>query len=150
MKYKPYISLNLARVRYGRDKTIFPEPVFVPEGCCKWCGKEVYQQGHDFCSLTCQGKFTDTIRKGRLWSSYINQLMRRDQFSCRDCGEFHAYQNDHGVYIPLADRDLLMYRVLDQSDHPDCLVTLCRDCFKDALECERKGYQKVFSYGIQW
>ena len=56
-------------------------------------------------------------------------------FTCQKCGEFHAFQNEYGVIIPIDDGKLNVHHILPVceggGDEPENLVTLCVDCHKE-------------------
>jgi 5-methylcytosine-specific restriction protein A len=61
-------------------------------------------------------------------------MIYRDNFTCQDCGEFHAMVNQFGMTIPIVDGDLQVHHILPVAsgggDEPSNLVTLCRNCHK--------------------
>lgn len=51
---------------------------------------------------------------------------------CKDCGEFHAYINRHGMAIPIDDGNMEVHHILPVAqgggDEAQNLVSLCRNC----------------------
>ena len=43
---------------------------------------------------------------------YSLRMEYRDNFTCQDCGEFHAYINKHGMPLPIDDGQLEVLFVL--------------------------------------
>lgn len=74
--------------------------------------------------------------------AYSLRILYRDNFTCQDCGEFHAHKNEHGIYIPIDDGKLNVHHIVPVSegggDEPTNLVTLCIDCHK-----KRHGKEKT-------
>lgn len=53
-------------------------------------------------------------------------------FICQDCGEFHAFHNEHGVFVPIDDGKLNVHHIVPVKDgggnEPSNLITLCIEC----------------------
>ena len=74
---------------------------------------------------------------------YSLRILYRDNFTCQKCGEFHAFQNEYGVAIPIDDGKLNVHHIVPVcnggGDEPENLVTLCVDCHKEI----HKKYMKM-------
>ena len=69
---------------------------------------------------------------GRTRGAYSLRILYRDNFTCQDCGEFHAYKNKHGIFLPIDDGQLHVHHIIPVAsgggDEPSNLITLCIDC----------------------
>lgn len=130
MKRKPLISLYIAVEKYGY-RTV-PRPQLVPDGSCQWCGKPIVgTRRKSFCSKECSTDFHRLVTWGRTRGAYSNQIVWRDNLTCQDCGEFLAFKNELGIYIPLeVGAEVHHIRPVEAGgdDSPDNLVTLCHSC----------------------
>lgn len=128
---RPLPALWVAQERYGFEPV--RRPRYVPEGRCEWCGGELPKGCTSLCSDECRRLFNLAVT----WNArggYAKHILRRDNFTCQDCGEFHAVQNQHGVYVPTADGELEIHHIKPVSqgggDEPENLVTLCKCCHR--------------------
>lgn len=84
-----------------------------------------------FCS-DCGYAFRKKTVWGRTRDAYSLRILYRDNFTCQDCGEFHAYKNEHGVFLPIDDGKLQVHHIVPVSsgggDEPSNLITLCANC----------------------
>lgn len=68
--------------------------------------------------------------------SYSLRILYRDNFTCQDCGEFNAFKNEHGIYIPIDNGNLNVHHIKfvcdgdGGGDEPENLITLCKNCHK--------------------
>lgn len=129
---RPFPSLYEAIKAYGEDRVYYDQPQYVEDGYCKWCGKKIENKRRkSFCCDECSQKFARFTVWQRGRDAYSLRILYRDNFTCRDCGEFKAYKNEHGVYIPI-DSGLEVHHIIPVSeggnDDPDNLITLCHDC----------------------
>lgn len=57
-----------------------------------------------------------------------------DNFTCQDCGEFHALINNFNMPVPIDDGQLEVHHILPVSkgggDEQQNLITLCKKCHK--------------------
>ncbi len=128
---KPLISLRKARTLY--DFRPIRRPRFADVGQCEWCGQALSGKQTSFCTDKCRRMFTNlTVWKSR--GGYAQHILRRDGFACQDCGDFHALENRHGIYVPSSDGELDIHHILPISeggtDCPENLVTLCKECHR--------------------
>lgn len=126
---RPLPSLWVAKEQYGFEPV--RRPRYVPEGRCEWCGGPLPKGCKSLCSDACRRHFNLAVT----WNArggYAKHILRRDNFTCQDCGEFHAMQNQHGQYIPTSDGELEIHHIKPVSrgggDEPGNLVVLCKRC----------------------
>ncbi len=141
MDRKPLIPLSTAQQLYGVEKTTFIRPRYVPEGSCEWCGSPLpNKRRKSCCSEECTRWFgiaTCSLFYANQGSAggYRNHIMRRDNYTCQICGEFHAEINKNGIPLPTTDGHLHIHhkiRVIDGgTDNPDNLITVCDGCHKE-------------------
>lgn len=131
-KRRPLPSLSYAIKKYGFEPLMRPR--YAPNGKCEWCGKVLTGRRTSVCCDDCRRVFSDAVT----WHSrggYGQHILRRDNFTCQDCGEFHAYLNSNGLYVPASDGELEIHHIVPVSvgggDEPGNLVTLCKQCHKD-------------------
>lgn len=129
-KRRPLPSLCRASEQYG-DVTVI-RPQYVPDGLCQWCGEPITERRR---KTTCSDKCKWAFDKAATWEArggYAKHLLRRNNFTCQDCGEFHAMKNKHGVYVPTSDGELEIHHIVlvseGGSDAPGNLVALCKAC----------------------
>lgn len=132
-KRRPFPSLYVAKAAYG-ERIFFPKPSYVEDGHCPWCGKPVTSKHRTYCCDDCRKKFADVTVWNRGRDAYSLRILYRDNFTCQDCGEFHAYKNANGIYVPIDDGQLQVHHVIPVSegggDEPENLLTLCKNCHK--------------------
>ena len=138
MRRKPLIGLCEATRLYGSVSV--PRPRYVPDGCCEWCGQPITNKRRtSCCSAECTRNFntaTSTVYYANIGSrgGYGNHIMRRDNYTCQDCGEFHARYNSVLIPLPTTDGKLEIHHIkpvqFGGNDAPDNLVVLCKDCHK--------------------
>lgn len=131
---RPFPSLYKARELYGDAAVSFYKPSFEKEGQCPWCGSQVQNKRRRFCSDECRRQFDNATVWNRGRDPYSLRMIYRDNFTCQDCGEFHAMVNQFGMTIPIDDGNLQVHHILPVAsgggDEPSNLVTLCRNCHK--------------------
>lgn len=141
MKRKPLISLNQAQKLYGIAETTFIRPRYMPDGVCEWCGSPLLNKRRKSCCCEeCTRKFliaTSSIMYANTGSAggYRNHILRRDDYTCQKCGEFHRKINENGIPLPTTDGELDVHHIIPVSeggtDAPDNLITWCRKCHKE-------------------
>lgn len=135
-KRRPFPGICEAAKRWGFENVYFRKPQYVPDGHCPWCGKAVENKRRTYCSDECRQNFQNATVWNRGRDAYSTQILYRDNFTCQnpDCGEFHAFMNEHGIYVPCSDGNLEVDHILPVSccggDEPSNLRTLCSDCHK--------------------
>lgn len=131
-KRRPFPSLSNAIKMYGAENVYFDKPLYVEKGVCPWCGKPVLNKRRTYCSDECKRNYDNMTVWHRGRGPYSLRILYRDNFTCQDCGEFHAYQNKHGTYIPIDDGFLEVHHIIPVSmrggDEQQNLVTLCKKC----------------------
>lgn len=130
---RPFPALYEAIERYGHDAVMFYSPDYVEKGYCKYCGKKIENKRRfSFCSDKCSRDFNSITVWNRGRSAYPLRMLYRDNFTCQDCGEFHAFNNEYGIYLPIDDGQLEVHHVIPVSkgggDEPSNLITLCKEC----------------------
>ena len=142
---RPFPSMWEAVQRYGADNVYFSQPSFSGENQCPWCGGTVNGKRRRYCSEECKKAFQDMTVWHRGRDPYSLRMLYRDNFTCRDCGEFHAFVNEHGMQIPIDDGDLEVHHILPVSegggDEPGNLITLCKRCHRkrhDQMRIQRR------------
>ena len=132
-KRRPFPSMSNAVKAYG-IRVYFDKPKYFPDGVCPWCGKPVTNKRRTYCSDDCRRLFADMTVWHRGRDPYSLRILFRDNFTCQDCGAFHAYKNKYGMYVPIDDDGLEVHHILPVShgggDEPENLVTLCKNCHK--------------------
>ena len=118
----------------------YDRPKYVEDGKCLWCGNDIPQgtRSKQFCckeqSLEFNRATSSVYYASGADSGYRRQMFRRDNYTCQDCGELHAYQNEYGVYLPTTDGKLDLHHInpveYGGGDEPKNLITLCRECHK--------------------
>lgn len=130
---RPFPPLYGARKKWG-ERIFYPQPNYASAGCCRWCGKRLSGRRKSFCSDECSKHFNDITVWHRGRDPYSLRILYRDNFTCQDCGEFHAFRNEHGFYIPIDDGRLQVHHIKfvcnGGGDEPENLVTLCVECHK--------------------
>ena len=133
-KRRPFPALYEAKRTYGEDTVMFPCPKYEKKNHCPWCGKSVNNKRRRFCCNECAKAFQNATVWNRTRDAYSLRILYRDNFTCQDCGEFHALINEHGMIIPIDDRELEVHHVQPVSDgggdEPNNLRTLCKTCHK--------------------
>lgn len=133
-KRRPFPSLYNAVAAYGAENVCFEKPHYVDKGMCPWCGKPVAQKHRIYCCDEHKRQFDNMTVWNRRRDPYSLRILYRDNFTCQDCGEFHAYQNNWGVYLPIDDGQLEVHHILPVvdggGDEQTNLVTLCKACHK--------------------
>lgn len=132
---RPLPSLSEAVVKYGAENVYFDKPKYVEDGFCLWCGKQIASNRRkSYCSDECRINFQNMTVWHRGRGAYGTQILYRDNFTCQECGEFHADFNHLGVYTPVSDGQLDIHHIVPVSqgggDEPNNLITLCRECHK--------------------
>jgi len=121
---------------YPDDNIFYPMPDYRTEpNTCKWCGKPLKnkrQQSYD-CE-DCKKSFQGFTVWGRGVSALPYKILCRDNFTCTKCGQFGAYKNEHGLFIPCAiGLDVHHGIPVSQggTDHQSNLFTRCESCHKE-------------------
>lgn len=131
---RPFPAMYEAQKMFG-EKVWFQCPDYVESKHCKWCGKPLSGRRTSFCCDEHSKSFNDMTVWNRGRNPYSLRILYRDNFTCQKCGEFHAFQNEHGVIIPIDDGKLNVHHILPVceggGDEPENLVTLCIDCHKE-------------------
>lgn len=133
---KPLPGLLEAIRRYGEENVNFSPPKYVQPGYCRWCGKKIENKRRtSFCCDECSREYNNLTVWGRGRNAYSYKILCRDNFTCQDCGEFHAFQNEHSVCIPIDDGQLEVHHIKPVSegggDEPSNLITLCKNCHQE-------------------
>ena len=130
-KKRRFPSLSTAMKLYG-DRIFYKKPYYEKENQCPWCGGEVNNKRRRFCSNECSQDYAQFTVWNRTRDSYSLRILYRDNFTCQDCGEFHAFVNEHGMTIPIDDGQLEVHHIVPVScgggDEPENLITLCKRC----------------------
>lgn len=128
---RPFPSLGEAAKAYG-NQIFFEKPVYEKRGQCPWCGAEVTSKRRRFCCNDCRQNFDNATVWHRGRDAYSLRILYRDNFTCQDCGEFHAFRNNRGMYLPIDDGELEVHHIKfvcdGGGDEPENLVTLCKKC----------------------
>lgn len=131
-KRRPFPALYVARNLYGEEAVAYSAPHYEKENQCPWCGGEVNDKRRRFCCDECRQQFANMTVWNRGRDQYSLRMEYRDNFTCQDCGEFHAYINKHGMPIPIDDGQLEVHHItpvcVGGGDEPENLVTLCKEC----------------------
>lgn len=133
-KRRPFPALYKAVKMYGKNAVDYSAPQYEKENQCPWCGGDVNNKRRRFCCNDCRHRFNNMTVWNRGRDPYSLRILYRDNFTCQDCGEFHAYKNEYGMIIPIDDGQLEVHHILPVSlgggDEPKNLVTLCKSCHK--------------------
>ena len=128
---RPFTPLTEAAKLWG-DRVFYKQPQYVADKHCKWCGKELDGRRTAFCSNECSRLFNNMTVWNRGRDAYSLRILYRDNFTCQDCGEFNAFKNEYGIYIPIDNGNLNVHHIKYVSDgggdEPENLVTLCIKC----------------------
>lgn len=132
---RPFPSLYKAVEMYGEGNVYFPKPHYEKENQCPWCGKEVNNKRRRFCSDDCRKQFDNATVWNRGRDPYSLRMLYRDNFTCQECGEFHAFINEFGMIIPIDDGELEVHHIVPVAegggDEQQNLATLCKKCHKE-------------------
>lgn len=119
---------------YGAKNVYFDKPEYEKENQCPWCGNAVDNKRRRFCCDTCREEYNNATVWNRGRDAYSLRILYRDNFTCQDCGEFHALINDFDMPIPIDDGQLEVHHILPVSkgggDEQKNLITLCKKCHK--------------------
>ena len=145
---RPFPALYEAKRMYGANCINFAAPTFYAPNTCPWCGNTVTNKRRKYCCDTCAKKYQDKTVWQRGRDAYSLRILYRDNFTCQECGEFHAYVNEHGMTISIDDGELEVHHIKPVSDggddHPDNLRTLCHKCHvKIHKELKEKSMSKI-------
>lgn len=131
---RPFPAMYEAAKAYG-ERVWYQCPDYVPKKHCRWCGKELTGRRTSFCCDEHSRAFSNMTVWNRGRDPYSLRILYRDNFTCQKCGEFHAFKNEFGVYVPIDDGQLNVHhikRVADGGgDEPENLMTLCVKCHKE-------------------
>lgn len=148
------IGLCEAYKKYGFEGV--KRPRYVPDGFCEWCGGELPKRRTSCCCEECTRRFN--LETNPAWGSaagggYRNHIMRRDNYTCQRCGEFHALINENGIPLPTSDGELDVHHKIQVSDGgsdaPDNLITLCRKCHREIHSIKNLRFSSVFKGGLK-
>lgn len=132
---RPLPSLSEAMDRYGVESVAYFAPVYEKDNQCPWCGGAVNNKRRRYCSDECRRDFQNMTVWWRGRGAYAMRILYRDGFTCQDCGEFHAFINEHGMACPADDGQLEIHHIIPVADgggdEPSNLVTLCKRCHKE-------------------
>jgi 5-methylcytosine-specific restriction protein A len=147
-KRRPLIGLCEATQLYGASRVTFIRPRYVPDGICEWCGKPITKKRRKSCCCKeCTTNFliaTSTLYYANSGSrgGYANHILRRDNYTCQECGEFHAEYNENGIPMPTSDGRLEIHHIVavrdGGDDSPQNLVTLCKVCHQKHTQEQRR------------
>ncbi len=133
IKRRRFPSLYAAKRLYG-DRIFFPPPNYVEEKHCKWCGKELSGRRTSFCCDEHSRIFNNITVWNRGRDPYSLRILYRDNFTCQQCGEFHAFINEYNIALPIDDGKLNVHHIVPVSegggDEPENLTTLCIKCHR--------------------
>lgn len=121
---------------YPEDDIFYPIPDYrTQENTCKWCGQPLKnKRQRSYCSSECSRHFNNLVVWNRGTAPLPYRIMCRDNFTCMDCGEFKAYKNEHGMFIPI-DTGLEVHHIIwvsnGGSDQQSNLITLCKECHRE-------------------
>ena len=140
---RPFPPLYEAAKKYG-DRIYYHAPDYVAPKHCKWCGKPLSGRRTSYCCKEHSREYNNITVWNRGRDPYSLRILYRDNFSCRKCGEFHAFRNEFGIIIPIDDGKLHVHHILPVSegggDEPENLMTLC-------VECHREIHRKYYNDG---
>lgn len=132
-KRRRFPSLYKARQMFG-ERIFYAPPNYVESKHCRWCNKELSGRRTSFCSDECSRIYNNITVWNRTRDPYSLRILYRDNFTCQKCGEFHAFRNEYGVYIPTDDGELNVHHIVPVSmgggDEPENLITVCVKCHK--------------------
>lgn len=132
---RPFPSLYKAVEMFGKENVYFDKPIYEKENQCPWCGKTVNNKRRRFCCDDCRQKFDNATVWNRGRDPYSLRILYRDNFTCQDCGNFHAFINEFGMAIPIDDGLLQVHHILPVAqgggDQQQNLITLCKKCHKE-------------------
>ena len=143
---RPFPALYEAIQLYG-EKIYYPQPKYVEDGYCKWCGKLIENKRRkEFCSNECSQKFANCTVWNRGRDPYSLRILYRDNFTCQKCGQFLAYKNEHNVYIPIDD-GMEVHHIQPVceggDDSPENLTSLCIECHKEETRKQRNKNDNI-------
>lgn len=131
---RPLPSMWNAQKMFGHDNVYHNKPQYVADGLCPWCGEKVENKRRVYCSDECRTHFNNLTVWWRGRGTYSTHILYRDNFTCQNCGTFHAAKNEHGIRVPVSDGCLHVHHIKYVSDgggdEPANLMTLCEDCHK--------------------
>ena len=134
-KRRPFPSLYEAMKQFGENSIAFYAPTFEKENQCPWCGGEVNNKRRRFCCDECRQAFANATVWNRGRDPYSLRMLYRDNFTCQECGEFHAFINEFGMIIPIDDGELEVHHIVPVAegggDEQQNLSTLCKRCHKE-------------------
>ena len=135
------IPLYEAAKLYGKDNVEFKRPRYVPEGACEWCGKLLPKRQTSCCCQNCTRAFNKATNGawGNSIGGYRNHIMRRDNYTCQICGEFHALINVYGITVPTTDGMLDVHHIIPVNEGGDDSPKNLIEIIADKTHC--------FSYG---
>lgn len=143
---RPFPALYEALQMYG-EKIYYPQPKYVEDGYCKWCGKLIENKRRkEFCCKECSDAFGRCTVWNRGRDPYSLRILYRDNFTCQKCGQFLAYKNKHDVYIPIDD-GMEVHHIQPVceggDDSPENLTSLCIECHKEETRKQRSKNDNI-------
>jgi hypothetical protein len=133
---RQWLSLWRYQELYPGENIFYPQPDYrISPDTCKWCGQPLKNKRQSsYCCEDCRQKFQNMTVWGRGTAPLPYRILCRDNFTCTKCGTFLAYQNPHGMYIPIGVGLEVHHRIpVSQggSDHQSNLFTRCESCHKE-------------------
>ena len=138
-----WLSLYQYQEMYPEDNIFHQAPDYRQSpNTCKWCGQPLRNKRQwSYCCDDCKRNYTNMTVWGRGTAPLPYRILCRDNFTCRDCGQFLAYKNEHGMFIPSGTGlEIHHIALVSQggSDHQSNLITLCISCHKDRHKTVRE------------
>ena len=109
------------------------------KGKCVRCGKDLPPRKRKYCCHICQLIYLDDTRTKNYvsWQAMRRRIIKRDDFTCQDCGSFRGFEDDHpraGEKWPVYG-DWEVHHIVPISKggemwDPENLTTLCDECHK--------------------
>lgn len=136
MAHRPLPTWEVV-IRNGWEKELTPvRRDYVKQGFCRWCGNRIKSGRRSmFCGDKCAKKYDNKTVFQSGYGAYKRRVLIRDDFTCRDCGKFMAYENEYGVMVPAGNGRIDVHHIVPISegggDEPSNLVTLCAECHKE-------------------
>ncbi len=131
-----WLALYEYQKDFPGDNIFYPPPDYRKDDrTCKWCGQPLKSKRQiSYCCKDCSTEYAQMTVWGRGHAPLPYRILCRDNFTCQECGEFLAFQNEHGMFIPCSGK-LDVHHLIKVSegglDHQSNLITLCSDCHKD-------------------
>jgi len=81
----------MSREQVKSITTIFPQ---TQQGCCRVCKEECPGRRRTYCSENCK-KIANATQKFFLWKTLRKKVLKRDNWTCQECGENKQDKIDH-------------------------------------------------------